>query len=118
GVVVNKMDMAGHNPETFEDVSRQVQDYLRSIGVSASHIVPISARHGDMIEGRGESLDWYKGKTLVETLDSFEVASPPVARPLRFPVQDVYRFGERRIIVGRVETGILRKGDTLLFSPT
>ena len=118
GVVINKMDMAGHDPERFESVSREITEYLKSIGLTATHIVPISARNGDMIAGRSQHMDWYQGKTLTETLDSFEVASPPIARPLRFPVQDVYRFEEKRIIVGRVETGILRKGDTLLFSPT
>jgi len=117
-VVVNKMDMIDHDPEGFEKVAKEVVGYLKTIGLSASHIVPISARNGDMISSRGEALEWYRGKSLVEVLDSFEVASPPVARPLRFPVQDVYRFGEKRIIVGRVETGILRKGDKILFSPT
>ena len=118
GVVINKMDMADHDPEVFEKVSKEVNAYLHSIGLEAFHIVPISARHGDMIAGRGGNMAWYNGKTLSEVFDSFEVSPVPVSRPLRFPVQDVYRHGERRIIVGRVETGILRKGDKLLFSPT
>lgn len=117
-VAVNKMDMAGHDPERFEAVKREVEEYLEGIGLRAAFIVPISARHGDMIEQRGGNMDWYAGKTLTGVLDSLEIESPPVSRPLRFPVQDVYRFSERRIIVGRVETGILRKGDTILFSPT
>ncbi len=116
-VAVNKMDMAGYDPENFESVARQAVSYLKSIGLTPSHIVPVAARHGDMIADRGGNMGWYKGKTLTEVLDSFEVANPPVARPLRFPVQDVYRHGERRIIAGRVETGILRKGDRILFSP-
>ena len=116
-VVVNKMDMVKHDPEAFENVSREVRDYLHSIGVTPRFIIPISARHGDMIAGRGDSMDWYSGKTLIEVLDSFENATLPVSRPLRFPVQDVYRFQEKRIIVGRVESGILRKGDRLMFSP-
>ena len=61
--------------------------------------MPISARHGDGITVRGDNLSWYQGKTLTEALDSFEHASPPIARPLRFPVQDVYRHDEERIIV-------------------
>lgn len=116
-VVVNKMDMVSHDPEAFENVSREVRDYLGSIGVAPRFIIPISARHGDMIAGRGDSMDWYSGKTLIEVLDSFENAALPVSRPLRFPVQDVYRFQGRRIIVGRVESGILRTGDRLMFSP-
>ena len=116
-VVINKMDMVEYSPEKYESVSREVTEYLGSIGLTPRFIVPISARHGDMIESRGEAMDWYTGKNLIDVLDSFDIAPQPVARPLRFPVQDVYRFGEQRVIVGRVETGILRKGDTLLFSP-
>ncbi|NQZ14287.1 MAG: adenylyl-sulfate kinase [Alphaproteobacteria bacterium] len=117
-VVINKMDKVDYNPESFEAVSRECEDYLSSIGLQATFIVPIAARGGDMLESRGENLDWYKGKTLLEALDSFDVSSPPIAKPLRFPIQDVYRFEEKRILVGRVETGILRKGDRLFFSPT
>ncbi|MGH1375461.1 MAG: adenylyl-sulfate kinase [Alphaproteobacteria bacterium] len=116
-VVINKMDMVGHAPETYERVRREVEEYLATIGLTPRFIVPISARHGDMIASRSSDMGWYKGKTLVNVLDSFEVAPSPIARPLRFPVQDVYRFGEQRVIVGRVETGILRKGDVLQFSP-
>lgn len=117
-VVINKMDMVGHDPERFQEVSKEVVQYLKSIGLTARHIVPISARNGDMIAGRGEAMGWYQGKSLTELLDSFEVAAPPTARALRFPVQDVYRYEEKRYIVGRIETGILHKGDTILFSPT
>jgi len=117
-VVINKMDMVGHDAERFQTVLREIEEYLASIGVQAAHILPLSARHGDMLAQRGKNLDWYQGKTLVDVFDSFEPALPSTALPLRFPVQDVYRFDERRIIVGRVETGILRTGDTVLFSPT
>jgi len=117
-VVINKMDMVDHSTERFAEVSKEVDTYLGSIGLSPSFIVPISAREGDMIASRGEHLDWYNGKSLTEVLDAFEYECPPLSRALRFPVQDVYRFGEERIIVGRVETGILRTGDTILFSPT
>lgn len=131
-VVINKMDMVDHSTEVFADVSKQVDDYLKSIGLTASFIVPISARQGDMIAQRGpktlqedgssleqdSNMDWYKGKTLVDVLDAFEYDSPPLSRALRFPVQDVYRYNEERILVGRVETGMINKGDKILFSPT
>lgn len=118
GVVINKMDMVDHSTEIYAKVSKEVDDYLQSIGLNASYIVPISAREGDMISDRGDKMPWYKGKSLVDVLDAFEYDSPPLSRALRFPVQDVYRFGEERILVGRVESGILRKGDKILFSPT
>ncbi|MBU0800121.1 MAG: adenylyl-sulfate kinase, partial [Alphaproteobacteria bacterium] len=117
-VVINKMDNVDFDIETFNEVSRQVNSYLHAIGLTATHIVPISARHGDMIATRSDRAAWYQGRTLTEVLDSFDVAPAPIARPLRFPVQDVYKQGNDRVIVGRIESGILRKGDTLLFSPT
>lgn len=117
-VAVNKMDKVSYDPESFEKASREATEYLKSLGLQPTHIVPISSREGDMLVTRSEKMDWYKGKTLVEALDAFAVTSPPVARPLRFPVQDVYRFDEERVLVGRIETGILRKGDTIFFSPT
>lgn len=120
-VAVNKMDIVAFDPERFNEVLKEVSEYLGSIGIFTSHIVPVSARHGDMIAERGNNLGWYDGKTLLEVLDALEHATAPVALPLRFPVQDVYRTDNKakeRIIVGRVETGILRKGDTILFSPT
>ncbi|MFK7840582.1 MAG: adenylyl-sulfate kinase [Bdellovibrionales bacterium] len=118
GVVINKMDMVDHSDETYAKVSKEVDDYLQSIGLSANYIVPISAREGDMISERGDNMSWYNGKSLVDVLDAFEYDSPPLSRALRFPVQDVYRFGEERILVGRVESGSLSKGDKILFSPT
>lgn len=118
-VVINKMDLVNHDVERFQEVAKEITKYLQSIGLTASHILPISARHGNMIAQNGGKLSWYQGKTLLQVFDSFEVSAPPTARALRLPVQDVYfQEGGKRIIVGRVETGILRKGDTLLFSPT
>src|SRR5204863_137143 len=54
----------------------------------------------------------------LETLDNFQVSQPPTNQPLRFPIQDVYRFDERRILAGRVEAGLIKVGDKLVFSPT
>lgn len=116
-VVINKMDMVDYAADAFEKVSAEVVEYLRSIRVEPTHIIPISAREGDMIASAKDTMDWFSGKTLIETLDSFEQARPPTERPLRFPVQDVYRYDEERIIVGRVETGSVKAGDEILFSP-
>ena len=117
-VVVNKMDSAQYDPKHFEAVSKEIKAYLKSIGLTASSIMPASARNGEMVVDRGENMDWYQGKALTDVLDAFDVTVPLISQPLRFPIQDVYRHGEKRILVGRVETGGLSKGDTLLFSPT
>lgn len=117
-VAINKMDKINYDAKGFEKVSRETVEYLKSIGLTPAHIIPVSAREGDMILNRGKNLDWYKGKTVIEALDAFAVSESSVARPLRFPVQDVYRFDEERILVGRIESGVLNKGDTIFFSPT
>lgn len=118
-VVVNKVDTIDHDAKRFRKVADEVTAYLKEIGVTPSVIIPASARHGKMIANRGEELGWYEGPTVVEALDHFTARTALTDRPLRFPVQDVYRTEDgKRIIVGRVESGMLSRGDELLFSPT
>ncbi|WP_207460742.1 adenylyl-sulfate kinase [Azospirillum sp. SYSU D00513] len=117
-VAVNKMDMADFARDRYEEVAKEVRDYLAGIGVEPVAVIPLSARHGDNMAERSDRMPWYQGPTLLETLDAFERAPSPVDRPLRLPIQDVYRHDERRILVGRIETGTLSVGDTLVFSPS
>ncbi|MFH1158195.1 MAG: adenylyl-sulfate kinase [Pseudomonadota bacterium] len=117
-VAVNKMDSVGYDEKRFNDVRSEITAYLRGIGVTPHSIIPAAARHGENIARKSGNMPWYGGLTLLDTLDSFEPIALPVERPLRFPVQDVYRFDERRIIAGRIESGIIRKGDKLVFSPS
>ncbi|MDX1581756.1 MAG: adenylyl-sulfate kinase, partial [Alphaproteobacteria bacterium] len=65
-----------------------------------------------------EHMKWYTGPTIVEALDHFKSVTHPVELPLRFPVQDIYKFDDRRILAGRVEAGVLKVGDELVFSPS
>jgi len=117
-VAINKMDLIGNDEAAYREVEREIRDYLADIGVTPSYIIPISARDGDNIATRSSAMDWYDGPTVIEALDAFEPVTVPEDLPLRFPVQDVYRFDERRIIAGRVETGSLQVGDELIFSPS
>ncbi len=117
-VAVNKMDMVKYAPDRFDEVSREITHYLKGIGIMPHCIIPVSARNGENIATASENMKWYQGRILLDTLDTFDPIVAPVERPLRFPVQDVYRFDEVRYIVGRIEAGIIRKGDTLLFSPS
>ncbi|MGB8275903.1 MAG: adenylyl-sulfate kinase [Alphaproteobacteria bacterium] len=116
-VAVNKMDLVGYAADRFESVAGEIRAYLGEIGVTPTHVIPVSAREGDGIVYRSAHMPWYTGPSLVEALDGFAAPISPVDLPLRFPVQDVYKFDERRIIAGRIETGQIRVGDTLLFSP-
>ncbi|MGF1463400.1 MAG: adenylyl-sulfate kinase [Maricaulaceae bacterium] len=121
-VAVNKMDLVDYEEEQFRLIKEEYSHYLSTIGVEATHFVPVSAREGDLIamrtNGEGKAnMDWYEGPTVVDALDGFQVSVPPKHKPLRMMVQDVYKFDDRRIIAGRIESGRVRVGDTLLFSP-
>ncbi len=117
-VAVNKMDLVDYDRQRFATVSNEVTEYLGKLGIEPNFIVPISAREGDNIAKPSAKMPWYDGPTVLESLDRLQSASAPVDQPLRFPVQDVYKFDDRRIIAGRIETGVLRVGDTLVFSPS
>ena len=117
-VVVNKMDLVDYSQKVFDQVSTEYRQFLASIGVEAQFMIPVSARHGDNIATRGEKLKWYEGHTVLGALDDIPDAAEIINQPLRFPIQDVYRFDHRRILAGRIEAGTLRAGDQLLFLPS
>jgi bifunctional enzyme CysN/CysC len=116
-VLVNKMDLVNYSQERFESIEREYRAFLKSIGVEARVFVPIVARDGDNIAAPSAKMNWWTGPTVLNVLDQFRTAEPPTHLPLRFSVQDVYRFDERRILAGRVESGTIKVGDRLQFCP-
>ena len=116
-VVVNKMDLADFSEERFSEIEKQYQKFLDDLGLEARVFVPASAKSGENVTSRSKKMKWHRGPTVLEALDLLEAQKADVDLPLRFCVQDVYRFDERRIIAGRIETGKLRVGDELVFSP-
>jgi bifunctional enzyme CysN/CysC len=119
-VAVNKMDIVGFSEARFQQVASEVKDYLADLGIDLQHtlLVPVSSRDGDNIVNLSKRMPWYEGVTLAASLDDFQPPVPSLQLPLRFPIQDVYKFDQRRIFAGRIESGHLNKGDTLLFSPS
>ena len=117
-VLVNKMDLVGYRESRFREIESEYRAWLESVGVQPGAFVPIAARHGDNIAKPSARMAWYGGPTVLEALDAFDVPALPRDGPLRFPIQDVYRFDERRILAGRVESGTVRVGDRLVFSPS
>lgn len=120
-VVINKMDLVDYKQEVFEKLKKEVSDLLRAVGyrnVDKFDFVPAAAFHGENVTKRSEKMKWYSGPTVLEALDHFEVPPKPIDKPLRIPVQDVYSItGVGTVPVGRVETGILKVGDTVVFEP-
>ena len=117
-VAVNKMDLVDYSQEKFEQIEAEYRAYLKDIGVTPKYVIPISAREGDNIAVKSKKMDWYKGKTITESLDSFEDKPEPTELPLRLPLQDVYKFDDRRILAGRIESGTITVGDDLIISPS
>ncbi|MCC6466867.1 MAG: adenylyl-sulfate kinase [Alphaproteobacteria bacterium] len=117
-VVVNKMDTVDYAEARFAEIRATYSAYLASLGIKPSAFIPVVARDGDNLVERSARMGWYGGPTIVEAMDAFRAAAPDLEQPLRLPLQDVYKFDERRILVGRIESGRLAVGDTLLFSPS
>ncbi len=121
-VCVNKMDLAGYRQEAFEAVRREYAEFLARIGLEPLDFIPISAREGDQVAIAGERMPWYQGPTILQLLDTMQKEPAPRDKPLRLPVQDVYKFTEqgddRRIVAGRIVTGQLQVGDDVKFLPS
>jgi bifunctional enzyme CysN/CysC len=117
-VLVNKMDLQEYSQARFEQIERDYRAFLKTIGVEPKLFIPIAAKHGDNIASLSKNMPWWQGPTVLAALDQFKVTDLPDNQPLRFPIQDVYRFDERRILAGRVEAGAIKVGDKILFNPS
>jgi len=121
-VAINKMDDPSVNwsQERYNEVKNEVSRMLKMVGYKVEKIpfVPTSGWTGDNLVKPSDKMPWYKGPTLIEALDTFEVPPKPLDKPLRIPVQDVYSItGVGTVPVGRVETGVLKEGDMVIFMP-
>jgi len=115
-VLVNKMDLVDYSPEVFQAIKSGVNKLLASFGYSNIEFVAASAMEGDNIYKPSPRMKWYEGPTLIQVLDEVEVSKE--LKPLRFVVQDTYAVDSERVVVGRVESGILRRGDEVIFQPS
>ncbi|KAG5560663.1 hypothetical protein RHGRI_003856 [Rhododendron griersonianum] len=119
----NKMDATTpkYSKARYEEIVKEVSSYLKKVGYNPDKIpfVPISGFEGDNMIERSTNLDWYKGPTLLEALDLISEPKRPSDKPLRLPLQDVYKIGGIGTVpVGRVETGVIKPGMVVTFGPT
>ncbi|GAB5086197.1 translation elongation factor EF-1 subunit alpha [Ruminococcus sp. 25CYCFAH16] len=120
-VGINKMDATQppYSQKRFEEVKKQVEQLLASVGYKNVPILPISGYKGDNIMKKSPNMPWWNGPTLLEALNSLQVPPKPIDKPLRLPIQDVYSItGIGTVPVGRVETGVLKVGDQVVFEPS
>ena len=116
-VVVNKLDLASDPAQRFAERRDEIETFLADAGLSPSAIIPLAARAGENIVTAQAFAPWWSGPTFLEAIEPFEHTEPDRFGPLRLLVQDVYRRGGSRIVVGRVDSGALRVGETLTFWP-
>merc|ERR1712051_905318 len=123
---VNKMDSTEppYSAARFEEIKKEVSGFIKKVGYNPAAVpfVPISGWHGDNMIQASKNMSWYKGKasgmTLLEALDSIIPPTRPTDKPLRLPLQDVYKIGGIGTVpVGRVETGIIKPGMVVTFAP-
>jgi elongation factor 1-alpha len=121
-VCMNKMDekSVNYSQERYNEIKKELSDYLKKIGYNPDKInfIPISGWTGDNMLEKSDLMKWYNGPTLIEALDNLEQPKRPKDKPLRLPLQDVYKIGGIGTVpVGRVETGVLKPGMVLTFAP-
>ncbi len=121
-VAISKMDdpTVNYSKERFEEVKAQVAELLRKVGYDPDKIpfIPVSGLKGDNVVRKSENMPWYNGPTLYEVLDTFSAPPKPVDKPLRIPIQDVFSItGVGTVVVGRVETGVIKPGDNIIIEP-
>jgi len=116
-VVINKMDLVGYKEERFNEVKKELLDFLGNLGIEPAYVIPISAKKGDNVAKKSENMPWYEGKTVLESLDSFQPRKSLEDRPLRLPIQDVYKIDDKRINAGRIESGTIKEEEEILVLP-
>ncbi|MEM0324509.1 MAG: translation elongation factor EF-1 subunit alpha [Candidatus Aenigmatarchaeota archaeon] len=121
-VAITKMDTVNYDESVYNKLKDEVLNtLLKPLGypVDKIPVVPVSAQYGENITKKSDKMPWYKGPCLVEALDMLQVPPRPVDKPLRIPIQDVFSItGVGTVPVGRVESGRLKVGDTVIFEPS
>jgi bifunctional enzyme CysN/CysC/sulfate adenylyltransferase subunit 1 len=121
-VVINKLDLFNYEEAVFRKIKNEYEAYLESLNVKPSAFIPISAREGKNIVTKASETPWYNGKTVLQTLDSFYNVPSNEKLFFAMPLQDIYRFSDdgddRRIYVGTIASGNIKRGDLVRFLPS
>jgi len=122
-VAMNKMDDVSvmYGEARYKEIMEEVANYLKKVGYKPAKVpfIPISGWSGDNMVDRSSNMGWYKGPFLLEALDAVKPPKRPIDKPLRLPLQDVYKIGGIGTVpVGRVETGVIKPAQTDVFAPT
>lgn len=116
-VLINKMDLVDYSEEACRKLIAEIGFFLETCEITPQNYIPISAFRGDNIAKRSRSMPWHKGVTVLEGIDELNDKSPEKQQPLVFPVQDIYKVDNRRIVAGRLESGKISQGQKAKVIP-
>ena len=116
--IFNKIDKINYDEKRFLKVEKDLHQFTHDIGIKVTATIPVSAKYGENIVKKSKKLTWYDGQPFCEILDSHNTKKSSDDLPLRLPIQDIYKVDDKRVIVGRIETGELKLNDELFFLPS
>lgn len=119
-IYINKMDMAKYDEKRFNEVKEEVSKQLKMVGYKPDDIQFVAGASfvGDNVAKKSQNMPWYKGGTLLETLDTLKEPQKPTQLPLRLPIQDVYNItGIGVVPVGKVVSGVMKVNDKVIIVP-
>jgi len=121
-VVVNKMDddSVRFSKERFTEIKEEVSVFLKKVGYNPDSVVfvPVSGWEGDNLVEKSTNLTWFDGPTLLQAIDNIKPPKRPTTKPLRIPIQGVYKVsGVGTVASGKVESGVLKVGHQVIFAP-
>jgi len=117
-ILYNKMDKIDYSESKFLNIKSKLESFLSKIGIKSHSSIPISSMKGDNIAMFSKKTEWYTGSSFVEIIDKYKIKENNNSEFIRFPVQDIYKLGDKRIIVGRIESGKIKIGTKLIFLPS
>ncbi|TCT14246.1 sulfate adenylyltransferase subunit 1 [Natranaerovirga pectinivora] len=117
-VIVNKMDLVDYSEDRLNQIKTDFNEFLNNLNIYPIDYIPISAYFGENIVKKSKKMPWNRSGSIIEIMDTIPKDKDLEKKPLRFPIQDVYKFDDRRIIAGRIESGTLNVGDEILISPS
>jgi small GTP-binding protein len=115
-VLLNKIDLVHYSKDKFFELKNQVTDFLKQLNIHPTFVLPVSAIRGDNVAQPSEKMPWFDGLTVLQALDTFEPLKIE-EKPLRFPIQDIYSVDGKKILVGRIEAGRLKREESLFLLP-
>ena len=117
-VVVNKMDLVEYQESVFNAIKQELVEFLGNLKVQPKFFIPIVALKGDNVAKQSENMKWYSGPTVLSALDILEDLDEAQNQTLVFPVQEIYKLGDKRYVLGRIESGEIKPGQTIKVLPS